>query len=139
MSLTVTFSNWITFAVVNEYGKGAVVETESMFRQSLAVNVLTNSLTVFHVINRNSFQLNYLQRVSMSLRLKQYFAPFTTLPLKWSSEMVLIRYLSNDVLRSLAFRKYISYEEHLFLRMFKIWCRFDKWTKKCRKSFLFDR
>ena len=32
MSLRVTFSNSVTFTVINEYGKRAAVETESVFR-----------------------------------------------------------------------------------------------------------
>ena len=32
MSLTVTFANSITFTVIDEYGKGASVEIESVFR-----------------------------------------------------------------------------------------------------------
>ena len=32
MSLRVIFSNSITFTVINEYGKGAAVEIESVFR-----------------------------------------------------------------------------------------------------------
>ena len=32
MLLKVTFSNSITFAVINEYGKGSGVETESVIR-----------------------------------------------------------------------------------------------------------
>ena len=32
MSLRVTFSDSITFAVIKEYGKGAAIETESGFR-----------------------------------------------------------------------------------------------------------
>ena len=31
MSLRTTFSNSITFKAINEYGKGAAVETESVF------------------------------------------------------------------------------------------------------------
>ena len=75
MSVRVTFSNAITFTVINEYGKGAVVQIETVFWPviccinlpllrgeylSSAVNVLTNSLKIFHVSKRDSFQLNYL-------------------------------------------------------------------------------
>ena len=123
MSLTDTLSNSITFTLINEYGKGVVVEIESVFRPvyhvacqrvlwnstvltfsnhlyrkfdvhlknlqknretlfcfwkkciwfgcfklsllrrgylSSPVNVWRNSFKVFRVINRESFQLNYL-------------------------------------------------------------------------------
>ena len=33
--------------------------------------------------------------------------------------------------------KYISYTGHLFLGLFKTWCRFQKWCKQFRKSFSF--
>ena len=65
----------------------------------------------------------------LSSRLKQCFDLFTTLPVNWSSETRLFKHLSNHVFRSPQFRKYISYEGHLFLEMFKIWYKFEKYTK----------
>ena len=51
MSLRVTFSNSITFTVMNQYGKGCVVQIES---------VLTNSLKIWNVTKSDFFQMNYL-------------------------------------------------------------------------------
>ena len=47
-------------------------------------------------------------------RLQQCFGPFTMLPLKGSIETVLFRHISDHVFRSPYFRKYISYEGHVF-------------------------
>ena len=83
MSLRQTHSNSVTFTIINEYGKGASVNTEPVFRPlchvfeiseseyvkmplfrreyfSLVVNVLTNSFKIFHVTMRDPFQLSYL-------------------------------------------------------------------------------
>ena len=97
---------------------------------SWAANVLTNS--------REVFQRNYVHGDMVkiqSLRLNQWFGPFTISPIEGSSEARLFRHLSNQVFRSLQFRKCISYEDHLFLRMFKISCTFKKCRKKLGKSF----
>ena len=97
MSLRVTFPNSITFTVTNEYGKGAAVEIELVFRP------------VYHVT------------------------------CQWVISNGTFRHLSNHVFRGPYFRKFKSYESHLFLKMFKIWCRFQKCTQKLRKSFLLFR
>ena len=72
-----------------------------------------------------------------SLRLNQRFGPFRMLSVKWFSEKVLIRHFCNHVLRNPSFGKYISCQGHLFLKMFKIWCRFEKCTKNWEKVFCF--
>ena len=54
------------------------------------------------------------------LKLKKCFSPFTMLPVEVLSETGFFRYLSNDVLQSRLFPKYISYGGHLCFKMFKI-------------------
>ena len=73
----------------------------------------------------------------LALRLNQCFGPFTMLPVEGSSRAGLFRHLSNHVFRGLYFRKYISYEGHLNLRNFKVWCRFWKCTKNLKKNLFF--
>ena len=75
----------------------------------------------------------------LPLRLNQCFGPFTMLPVDPSSQRGLLRHLSDHVFGILQFRKFISYKGGLFLKMFKIWFRFDKCTKKLCKAFLFLR
>ena len=54
----------------------------------------------------------------LSLRLNQFFGPLTMSPVERSSQTVVFRHLSKHVFRGRYFRKYISYEGHLFLKMF---------------------
>ena len=75
----------------------------------------------------------------LPLRLNQCFGPFTMLPVDRWSKTGLFRHLPDHVFRGPWFRKYINSEGHLSLKMFKIWCKFEKWTKKFRKNFLFLR
>ena len=35
-------------------------------------------------------------------------------------------------------RKDLSYDHHLFFKMFQIWCRFQQWNKNLRKFFSFS-
>ena len=60
---------------------------------------------------------------------------FTMLHVKGSSKTGVFRNLSNHLFRSPYFRKYISYEDQLFLKMLKIHCKFhkriEKWEKIC--------
>ena len=55
MSLRMTFANSITFTVINEYGKGAAVDTESVF------------WPIYHVACRGVF-LNIYLTTSLELR-----------------------------------------------------------------------
>ena len=54
------------------------------------------------------------------------------------SETGLFSHLSNHASWGLEFRKYISFQAHLFFKTFKIWCRFQKFRKKIRKCFFCD-
>ena len=74
----------------------------------------------------------------LALRVNQCFRPFTMLRVDGLSQMGLFRYLSNHDFRGTLFRKFISYESHLFSKMFKIWFRFENCTQKFRKSFWFS-
>ena len=109
---------------------------------SPAVNVLTNSLQALHV---RPFPTQLPAQWSMnmvkvlSLRLKQCFDPFATLPVQEYFGMGLFRRLCNHVFLSPEFSKYISYEGFLCLKISKIWCRFEKCTKKLTKRLLFFR
>ena len=48
-------------------------------------------------------------------RLTQCLSPLNMLSLERSSETCIIRYLPNHLFRSPSFRKYVTYEGHLFL------------------------
>ena len=72
-----------------------------------------------------------------SWRFPKCLRPFNMLTSELCSETVLFSEWSNQVFDSLQFRKYISSDDHLFLKMFKIWCRFDNWHKKLEKVFRF--
>ena len=48
-------------------------------------------------------------------RLTQCLSPLNMLSLERSSETCIIRYLPNHVFRSPSFRKYVTYQGHLFL------------------------
>ena len=76
---------------------------------------------------------------ALSLRLNQCFCPFTILPFERSSRTGVFGHLFKHVFRGRKFRKYISYEGHLFLEIFEIYCRFLKGRKKIRKNLLFLR
>ena len=65
--------------------------------------------------------------------------PFNMLTVEVCSETGLSRHLSNHVFCYIKFREYISSEGHLFSKICKIWCRFEKWSNKSRKSVLFFR
>ena len=52
--------------------------------------------------------------------LQQWFDPFTMLPFGGSSQTGLFRDFPNHIFWSPYFRKCISYEGHLFLKMFEI-------------------
>ena len=52
-------------------------------------------------------------------RLNQFFTPFVMSSLQRSSQAGVSRHLSKPVFRGQYFRKYISYEGHLFLKMFE--------------------
>ena len=73
----------------------------------------------------------------LSCRSQQCLGPFTLLLFEGSSETRLFRQLSNHVFCSSKFSKYISYEGHLFFKMFKFSSRFLKCRKKCGKFFCF--
>ena len=73
----------------------------------------------------------------LALRLNQCFDPFTMLPVDGSSQTGLFRHLFTHVFRDPYFRKYISFEGHICLKIFKVWCRFWKCTKKSKKKFCF--
>ena len=54
------------------------------------------------------------------LRLKQCFGPFTMFPVEEPSETRLFRHVSNHLFQSPQFLKYISYEDRVLLKMFKL-------------------
>ena len=59
-------------------------------------------------------------------RFQQCLGSFTILHFEESSEMGLFRHLSNHGFGSPQLAKYISYEGHLFLKMFKVLWTFQK-------------
>ena len=70
-----------------------------------------------------------------SFRLQQCFDPFAMLSVEGSSETRLFRHLSSHVFRSRYFRKYISYEGHLFLANVQNLIYILKVPKKIYKRF----
>ena len=80
----------------------------------------------------------------LSFRYQQCFSPITVLLVEGSSETGLFRLLSNHVFQSAQAQKYIIYEGHFFLEMFKIKSKFRKCKKikkkkKIAKKFFFLR
>ena len=90
---------------------------------------------------RETFRTQFISQWSiimikmLSFRFQQCVGSFTMLLIEGSSEMGLFRHLSNQVLPSPYFRIYISYEGHLFFKIYKILNRFQKCSKKFTKSF----
>ena len=66
----------------------------------------------------------------LSFIFQQCFRPFNVLLVERSSETGVFRHLSNHVFQSPYVQKYISYEGHFLLKMFKLECKFTK----CKKS-----
>ena len=66
----------------------------------------------------------------LSFRFQQCFSRFIMLLVKDSSETGLFRHLSNHVVPSQSVQKYISYEGHLFFKMFKLQSKFRNFKKK---------
>ena len=69
---------------------------------------------------------------------EQCLCLFTMLLVEEFSQTGLFRHLSNHVFHSPYGQKYISYEGHLFLKMFKIDSNFRKCKKKIEKT-VFDK
>ena len=67
---------------------------------SLAVNGLTKSPKIMHIIKRNFFQLNCIDRNQSKSSFEQYFCPFTMSLFEVSSERGFFRHLPNHVFRS---------------------------------------
>ena len=101
------------------------------------LNVLTNSPKILHITKRDfpsqlatQWSINMVKVVSF--RFQQCLVPLTKLLLEGTSERGLLRHLYNHV-----FRKYISYDSHIFWKMFKISSRFQNCQKKFKKNFFF--
>ena len=71
--------------------------------------------------------------------LEQCFGPFGMLPFEKFSEKGLFRHLSHHVFRSPEVQKNMSYESHLFFKMFKVESKFRKCKKKLGRYFSFLR
>ena len=74
---------------------------------------------------------------ALSLRLNQCFAPFTMSPVEGSCKTGAFRHLSKNLFRGQQFRKYISFEGILLLKMSEIYWRFQKLWKNSEKRFCF--
>ena len=74
----------------------------------------------------------------VSFRFQPCLIRFTMLLVEGSSEMQLFRYLTNNIFRNPQFQNYISYEGHLFLKVFKILSPFYRnAAKNWEKGFSF--
>ena len=71
------------------------------------------------------------------MEISAIFGTFRMLTIKENSETEVFRHLSDHIFHSPYFGKYRSYDGHLFWKMFKIWCRFQKWSRKVRNIFSF--
>ena len=87
-------------------------------------------------------QLNFIKYWSINMlkvllcRLTQCLSPFNMLSFERSSETSIIRYLPNHVFRSPSFRKYVTYEGHLFFpKCSEIDRDFKNVSKKSEKVF----
>ena len=110
---------------------------------SLAVNMLRNTPTIEHITKGDNLQIRFSQS-DEKIWWKCSHADFTRV---WDP---LICWLSNGVLKwcflEIALTKSLTVCNFwnevamaiiLFFKMFKIWCRIQKWNKKMRKSFRF--
>ena len=70
----------------------------------------------------------------LSFRFQQCFSPITMLFVEGSSETGVLRLLSKHVFRDPQILKYIRYESHVFLEMFKMKSKFRKYKKKKKKK-----
>ena len=68
-------------------------------------------------------------------RFQQCFGHFNMFTVHKYVDTGLFMHLINRAFCSPEHRKWINYEAHLFLQMFKNWCRFQNLTKKIRKKF----
>ena len=66
----------------------------------------------------------------VSCRSYKSLRPFNILTVWECSETVFFREWSKQVFDSLQFPNQSSYDDHFFFKMFKIWCRFQRWNKK---------
>ena len=74
---------------------------------------------------------------ALSLRLNQSFGLFTMSFVERSSQSGVFRHLSKDVFRGRYFRKYISYEGHLFFENVRNLMQIRKTEKKIEKNSFF--
>ena len=110
----------------------------------MAVNVLRKTPQVWHITKSDIFEI----RVSQSeekIWWKCPHADFTRVcdPLTcWQSEGVLERCFLKSGLTTFFtfcnFRNKVGMAIIFFFKMFKIWCRFQKWNKKIGKNYLFE-
>ena len=110
---------------------------------SLAVNVFPNTPKIQHVTKGGIFQIRFSQS-DEKIWWKCSHADFTRVwyPLTcWLSNSDLKQcFLESGLTKSLTvcnFRNKVSMTIIFFFKMFKIWCRFQKWKERIRKSFWF--
>ena len=118
-----------------------------MWYISSAANVLTSSNKIGIVRNRDSSQLYllgstqwvwYRFAVMLWCRFQQCLRTFTMLLVEGSSETRLFRRLSDHVFGVRKFGNTKSMRVIFFFKKFKIYCGFQKCTKKLRKSLFFS-
>ena len=107
---------------------------------SSAVSVLRNTPKNWHITKGDIFQIKFSQS-NEKIWWKCSHADFTRVwdPLTcWLSKGVPERYFLESGLTTLFtfcnFRNKVGMAIIFFFKMFKIWCRFQKWKKKIRKN-----
>ena len=114
---------------------------------SASSNVLNSSPKILNANRRDFFRVNWLglnwlpmNLIKMlSCRFEQCLRTFTILLVKEPSETELFRHLSDYVFRVRNLENAKSLRVIFFLKVFKIYARFQKCSKKFRKSFLLLR
>ena len=108
---------------------------------SLAVNMLRNTPTIEHITKGDNLQIRFSQS-DEKIWWKCSHADFTTVwdPLTcWLSNGVLKRcFLEIALTKSLTvcnFWNEVAMTIMVFFKVFKTWCRFQKWNKKMKKVF----
>ena len=107
----------------------------------LNLNILKQNTTLIDFVfpTQLTWQLSFDVIKVLWFRFQQCWGMFTMLLVEGFSQTHFFRHLSDYVLGVRNFVKTKSMKVMFFFKIFKIYCRFRKSSKKFRKSFLFLR
>ena len=112
---------------------------------ALAVNVLTYTPKTSPKTRRDTFGINFPENDETTWQKRSHrdFASVWGAFTYWLSNRLLKwRFLESGLTKIFTvsnFRNTLAETIILFFKIFQIWCRFQKWNKKLRKTFLFLR